>query len=131
MKNLDSDILDETLFEIGQEFPWIIESLINERDLYMAAILRDIMARGDGGDVVAVVGAAHVKGIMKLLQDEENAPGTVITPQRVETVSLLPSNAGEDGTIRVADLQQYARERGDIVRAALLRAAETRKQNKG
>jgi len=133
MKRPDSDMMDEAMAQMGKELPWLVEAIINERDLYMAATLRDMMANGDpdGGDVVAVVGAGHVKGIVKLWEAEESAPGTAITDEKLAAICLRPSNAGGDGTIRVADLQHYAKERAHVVRAALARAAEARKEEKG
>lgn len=68
------------LFEaMDREFPWVVESLLRERDVYMALSLKRLFRGVDAlhphrtdtwpgdaakGDVVAVVGAAHVDGII-------------------------------------------------------------------
>ncbi len=63
--------------EMDKSFPWIVHSLLRERDVYMSIHLKQLMRPPDQwksknfpemeveGDVVAVVGAAHVDGILK------------------------------------------------------------------
>ncbi len=55
------DVLDAVLSEIGQDLPTIRTTLIDERDLYMAAKIRS----APGTKIVAVVGAGHLQGILK------------------------------------------------------------------
>ena len=63
--------------EMDKSFPWLVESLLRERDQVMGIHLKQLMRPADEwkskswppnevqGDVVAVVGAAHVEGIVK------------------------------------------------------------------
>ena len=37
-----TDLLTEAVQELGQKFPWIVESLIDERDMYMVMGLREV-----------------------------------------------------------------------------------------
>ncbi|MDX1625733.1 MAG: TraB/GumN family protein [Wenzhouxiangellaceae bacterium] len=57
------DILNETFTEFADESPELYESLIAERDRYMAARLRQDNAGRAGRRVLAVVGAGHLDGI--------------------------------------------------------------------
>jgi len=57
MKN--KDVLEMFLSEIGKSFPEIRRILIDERDQYLAQMIRS----APGKKIVAVVGAGHVPGI--------------------------------------------------------------------
>ena len=65
------DILNETFGEFAEQSPELFESLIAERDRYMAARL--LAENGDqpGRRVLAVVGAGHLAGTEKALQSIE------------------------------------------------------------
>lgn len=71
------DQLEGVLETFSKAFPALKESIIDERDVYLAQKIRD--ARG--GKIVAVVGAGHVPGIMREIQSEhaleslEEVPG--------------------------------------------------------
>ena len=58
------DVLTELLQELGTTFPALHKVLIDERDLYLAEKMRQC----EGDRVVGVVGAAHVSGIVRVLQ---------------------------------------------------------------
>lgn len=60
------DVLTELLDELASLFPELSRVLIRERDLYLARSIRE--AAGDR--IVAVVGAGHVDGIARALQDD-------------------------------------------------------------
>ena len=65
-------MLESSFGEFARETPTLYASLIDERDRYMAAKLRE---RGDGAKhVLAVVGAGHLKGMAKYLAEEQRAP---------------------------------------------------------
>lgn len=66
---LDQDLISTMMEELGEFAPSIKTVLIDERDLYLSTRIREA-ARG-GKRVVAVVGAGHMKGIQKQLQDPE------------------------------------------------------------
>lgn len=68
----EGDMLESSFGEFARETPSLYASLIDERDRYMAAKLRE---RGDGAKhVLAVVGAGHLKGMAKYLAEEQRAP---------------------------------------------------------
>ncbi len=60
----EQDALTAMVEEIGDTYPGIKQAFIDERDAYMAEQLRQI----DADTVVAVVGAAHVDGILQALE---------------------------------------------------------------
>lgn len=71
----EGDMLESSFGEFARDTPSLYASLIDERDQYMAAKLRE---RGDGAKhVLAVVGAGHLKGMAKYLAEETRAPGTL------------------------------------------------------
>ncbi|GBG90727.1 hypothetical protein CBR_g51235 [Chara braunii] len=57
----DSDVLVLAIRELGEAFPILTETLIHERDQYMAATLQECAKQARA--VVAVVGKGHQKGI--------------------------------------------------------------------
>jgi pheromone shutdown-related protein TraB len=60
------DMLMQLIGEMGDEFPSVKRTILDERDQYLAVnIMRNL-----GNTTVAIVGAAHVPGIIKHLQDE-------------------------------------------------------------
>lgn len=58
------DQLEALMGEMGQAFPEIKKRLIDERDVYLAQKLR----AAPGARIVAVVGAGHVPGMLKAIQ---------------------------------------------------------------
>ncbi|PKN34782.1 MAG: TraB family protein [Deltaproteobacteria bacterium HGW-Deltaproteobacteria-19] len=57
----ERDMLEVALQAIGEKLPQVKTILIDERDRYLASRIRD----AEGERIVAVVGAGHVPGIMK------------------------------------------------------------------
>jgi pheromone shutdown-related protein TraB len=60
------DVLTEMLNELGREIPSIKKVLVDERDEYIACRIRELK----GNNIVAVVGAGHVEGIVKSLKSK-------------------------------------------------------------
>ena len=68
----EGDMLESSFGEFARDTPSLYATLIDERDQYMAAKLRE---RADGAKhVLAVVGAGHLKGMARYLADEQRAP---------------------------------------------------------
>ena len=63
------DMLMQIIGEMQDEFPSLKRTILDERDRYLAANI----AQNLGGTTVAVVGAAHVPGILRRLQEEKPA----------------------------------------------------------
>jgi pheromone shutdown protein TraB len=65
--------LDKLMAEFDAKYPTLSRILVNERDRYMADRLQEIL-RSTTGQVIAVVGLGHVKGIMQHLASDEQGP---------------------------------------------------------
>ncbi|MFU8802955.1 MAG: TraB/GumN family protein [Bradymonadaceae bacterium] len=74
-----SQNISAVLDELGQVLPSVKSVLVDERDVFMAHQLQI----APGKKIVAVVGAAHVPGIIKNLQDP-------ITDEAIEAISEIP-----------------------------------------
>jgi pheromone shutdown-related protein TraB len=71
----EGDMLESSFGEFARDTPSLYATLIDERDQYMAAKLRE---RVDGATrVLAVVGAGHLKGMARYLADEDRAPADI------------------------------------------------------
>lgn len=57
----ENDVLEAALLEIGQEFPTVKEVLVDERDQYLSQKIKN----APGKKIMAIIGAAHGKGIEK------------------------------------------------------------------
>jgi len=64
------DILNQTFGEFSEQSPELFETLIAERDRYMAARLLQQNAGSPGRRVLAVIGAGHLAGTAEALQRE-------------------------------------------------------------
>ncbi len=76
----ESDTLSSMLDEMGKLLPSVKQILVDERDTYMAYHIRN----APGEKVLAVVGAAHLPGIIRLLQGDE------INPETISEISTIP-----------------------------------------
>ena len=83
------DVLESSFGEFAAHSPALYGSVIAERDRYMAANLRDA---GHGArEVLAVVGAGHLQGLARHLQQDTDAPHAVRTElEAVETRTGFP-----------------------------------------
>ncbi|MFC3816355.1 TraB/GumN family protein [Lysobacter sp. GCM10012299] len=69
------DMLESSFGEFASDSPELYETVIAERDRYMAARLRE--THGDAREVLAVVGAGHLQGLARHLKEEVRAPDTI------------------------------------------------------
>lgn len=74
------DMLESSFGEFAKQSPALFAALIDERDQYMAARLRQIeTTRQDGKpyEVLAVVGAGHLQGLARYLGEEQRDPAAL------------------------------------------------------
>ena len=85
------DMLEASFNEFASESPEIYETVIAERDRYMAARLREVgEASGpEIREVLAVVGAGHLQGMARHLREEQR-PAAGIR----ESLEALPEKSG-------------------------------------
>ncbi len=70
----EGDILETTFTEFAEQAEELYVPLIDERDRYMAARLKEEITAGDARRVLAVVGAGHLKGIAGYLEAPDADP---------------------------------------------------------
>ena len=81
------DLLEASFGDFAGENPALYETVIAERDRYMAARLRELaLEDGSPRAVLAVVGAGHLKGLARHLREDAVAPAIV----RAELEALRP-----------------------------------------
>lgn len=78
------DVLEGAFTEFASGSPPLFEALIAERDRYMAARVREELARSGVRRVLVVIGAGHLDGMARALDGEQAAPATVLPPLRAE-----------------------------------------------
>ena len=84
------DVLQSRFGEFAAHSPALYESVIAERDRYMAANLRDLAGSG-AREVLAVVGAGHLPGLARHLAEDVHAPQAVRSElEAVETRKSFP-----------------------------------------
>ncbi len=84
-----TDTLSAMLDEMGAVLPSVKTILVDERDEYMAYHIR----RAPGQKIVAVVGAAHIPGILRLIETEirdERISELCAIPKRTPVSRALP-----------------------------------------
>ena len=74
----ETDVLSELMAELGQALPELKQVLIDERDTYLAEKIKE--AKGE--KIVAVVGAGHIEGIKKALQEDRS--------DQMEEINTIP-----------------------------------------
>lgn len=85
------DILENTFAEFAQDRQDLYEPLINERDQYMAARLVEEIEKHPHENILAVLGAGHLKGINKALtQGIENASEKINELDQIPAPSRWP-----------------------------------------
>lgn len=71
----ECDMLEASFGEFAAETPELYDTIIAERDRYMAARLRE--TSGGASDVLAVVGAGHLQGLARHLREETRDPAVL------------------------------------------------------
>jgi pheromone shutdown-related protein TraB len=83
------DLLESAFSEFANESKPLYESLIGERDAFMAARLREEAVQSATAEprrVLVVIGAGHMKGLCQLLLEQQDDPATKVA----ELVKALP-----------------------------------------
>lgn len=84
----EGDILESTFTEFAEDSPELFEALIAERDRYMAARLRQDNTGASDTDVLVVVGAGHLEGLARQLENDPSGPDN-----EVRHLSSIPPKA--------------------------------------
>lgn len=86
----EGDMLESSFGEFAKQTPELYQSIIHERDLYMAAKLKQLSAHPEIKHVLAVVGAGHLAGLAKALQDS----GTQDSGKLIAELESIPAKSG-------------------------------------
>jgi pheromone shutdown-related protein TraB len=78
------DVLSEMMDELGKAMPVLKEVIIDERDQYIAQKMKE----SKGEKIVSVVGAGHVKGIIRILESNNS-----IDLKKIEVIPAASSVA--------------------------------------
>jgi pheromone shutdown-related protein TraB len=84
-KMKQTDVLENLIKEVGKSMPILKEILIDERDKYLAEKIKN----APGENIVAVVGAGHVPGITKHINDNINIKELERLPQKSGFANVL------------------------------------------
>jgi pheromone shutdown-related protein TraB len=68
----EGDLLENSFTEFAEKSPQLYRSLVEERDRYMAALLREHIAVKSPRRVLAIVGAGHLRGLAGQLSSPES-----------------------------------------------------------
>ncbi len=80
------DMLTETFREFAETSPALFETLITERDAYMAARIRqENRDKPAGSRVLVVIGAGHMEGLVAALEQGQEDPG-----ETSERLNVMP-----------------------------------------
>jgi pheromone shutdown protein TraB len=108
----EKDLLTMEIEALADYFPWLVESLINERDVYMAIELHQTLQQIAGSnecDVVAVMGCGHVAGFTQYFEKIQHMSNEEIN--RAKRVVMLSPN--DPTPFSKSDLRNYAEQMND------------------
>jgi pheromone shutdown-related protein TraB len=87
----EGDMLESSFGEFAKQTPELFETIIQERDKYMAAKLLMLSKHPEIKKVLAVVGAGHLKGLAEELQKESNEhESTIQSLEHIKKSSEIP-----------------------------------------
>jgi pheromone shutdown protein TraB len=104
----NEDVLLSTIIEMGEFCPWLVESLIFERDLYMLHTLLKTLEQLEGEercDIVAIVGAGHMAGIAQRWEKEIMHPGSEVCTNNILDITKVPGRVTNSNQIALSDLR--------------------------
>ena len=87
----EGDVLESTFAQFAERERHLYQPLIEERDQYMAARLRQEVERSGHANVLAVVGAGHLAGIARALEQQSAPPAQLVAElDRIPAPSRWP-----------------------------------------
>lgn len=87
----EGDMLESSFGEFAKQTPELYESIIQERDIYMAAKLLSLSDQTGVKSVLAVVGAGHLKGLAESMKNPSIDPKkSIIALEKLPESSKIP-----------------------------------------
>ncbi|MGV6852546.1 MAG: TraB/GumN family protein [bacterium] len=74
----NGDVLESTFTEFAAQSDSLYHALIDERDQFMAAKLRQIPEQSHAKNILVVIGAGHLKGMATYLENEQRPADDII-----------------------------------------------------
>jgi len=87
----EGDILESTLAQFAKKERHLYETLIDERDRYMAARLMQEASAVGRRHILAVVGAGHSRGIRRYLEQNASSTAAALASQLAELRTVPPA----------------------------------------
>ncbi len=84
------DLLETTFAQFSEDANDLFVPLIDERDRYMAAKLLKVLQKNSGKDLLAIVGAGHVKGMTKYLEEYAAQVDTMKVDDVIAELDIIP-----------------------------------------
>lgn len=81
----EADMLDVAMAEVAKNFPTVKKILVDERDMYLSSMIKN----ADGSKIVAIIGAAHAKGIKAHIDEDIDIAGLNQIPDKKGLSSLI------------------------------------------
>jgi pheromone shutdown-related protein TraB len=83
----NEDLINSLMKELGKQFPSIKKVLVDERDMYIAEMIK----HSPGKKIVAVVGAGHLEGIVEQLKSPKKTDIAKLnsTPQKTSYLKII------------------------------------------
>ena len=100
----EGDILESTFAQFAEEAKELYTPLVDERDKFMAARIKQEVTKGNHRSMLAVIGAGHLKGIAHYLQNwddsilQDNLQNNESTSAQQTSALQGKSAQGEDKT---------------------------------
>jgi pheromone shutdown-related protein TraB len=86
----EGDVLESTFAQFADQERDLFVPLIDERDRYMAARLRQELVGREQCHILAVVGAGHLRGIQDYLKQQQNPTETIRALDHLPSTSRWP-----------------------------------------
>ncbi len=89
----EGDLLESAFTQFAEQAEELYEPLINERDHYMAARIEQEVVKSQPKHILAVVGAGHMRGMLKYIETIDKGSNPEATIDRLDTMprpSLIP-----------------------------------------
>ena len=80
-----SDMLDAALSEVGKTFPGVKRILVDERDMYLAQMIKT----ANGNKIMAIIGAAHASGICHHINEDIDLDALCDTTKRKSILGTI------------------------------------------
>ena len=87
----EGDLLESALSQFAEQNKQLFEPLIEERDKFMVAMLQSELADKDYQNILVVVGAGHVKGMVQQL--EQTQPSREQVTQTLSLLNRIPQGS--------------------------------------